>query len=392
MAIRLSWQKIAEIFRNGKYLEFDEFSGDYLERSQEKWDELIDRLCGSDGDGDGDGDGSDPTKKCWDECTPEGITHSELDAALDELCAEFTDTGDTGDTEETHETPAEVPAFKAFCDTLTHFSDKNAVSTSLEAQFTSNCVRKDGSKVQLKDTNADVRPRVMAFESDTLTIEQQEENIKSGAWSAKVFSGNKSLHVLVEVPDDVSRKLDAITSCDKVAVWHSMYSTVASMLFKDTSHLDMQCKSWLRKFRTPDGIRRVGDTYVKQAAEFNSHPEALLWESILTWSRDCVTLRENEERRRMQRLSVLHSDAPKDVSTNKHVRQYLDTPYTQLSGNGCSDSRLYKALLVCKSANDDKTLQDVLAKAKSEKWREKELQRKLRDVAAFLAKRMHMCE
>lgn len=51
--------------------------------------------------------------------------------------------------------------------------------------------------MQLHDTNEQVRPVVMAFESDTMSIAEQEANVKQPVWDAKVFSGNKSLHVLV---------------------------------------------------------------------------------------------------------------------------------------------------------------------------------------------------
>lgn len=139
----------------------------------------------------------------------------------------------------------------------------------------------DGSKVSLKSKNEDVRPVVMAFESDEMTLEEQEANIKSDAWNAKTFSGNKSLHVLVRIPDEVSLKLDSIDSCDKYSVYHRLYKLVADALFYSTDKLDMQCKSWLRKFRTPNGIR---DNGVKQTAVFNAAPSALDWNTFLEFA------------------------------------------------------------------------------------------------------------
>lgn len=279
---------------------------------------------------------------------------------------------------------ADCQDFKAVVNRdLTHFSAKDKVSGSPEAQFTANCVRLDGSRVNLRDTNAETRPRVMAFESDSLTIEQQEENIKSDAWSAKVFSGNKSLHVLVEVPDDISRELAQITTCDKVAVYHRMYKMVADMIFKDTSHLDMACKSWLRKFRTPNGIR---DNGVVQAATFNDSVAQLSWRGILDFAIETQTLHEREECAKMSR-QIYSSGQTRDMSSNQHVRTYLDTPFLKITGNGTSDSCLYKAMLVCMSANDDETLEEVINKARSENWTEKQLAKKRDDIKRFLAKK-----
>lgn len=237
---------------------------------QSEWAELAASL---NDDGDDDGPPSDPTPPHKHEDAAEFAASldnvHELDAELNSIVDEL-----ACDTD-----------FKKLIDTeLTHFSEKDKVSDDLQAQFCSNCVRADGGKVRLNDTNAEVRPRVMAFESDTLSIEEQEDNIKSSAWAAKVFSGNKSLHVLVEVPDAISQELSKISVCDRVAVWHRMYKTVAEMLFKDTSSLDMACKSWLRKFRTPNGIRSNGAV---QRATFNSSITPLSWRGILDFAVEC---------------------------------------------------------------------------------------------------------
>lgn len=212
------------------------------------WSKLLDVLVKhgyypEDGSDDADDLEWDPLAECA----------AEWDALIEQLCGPKPAPQDDGPK------PRGVSSFKDFIDaSLTHFSSASTVASTLEAQYCANCVKSDGSKVDLHTTKEECRPVVMAFESDTLPLAEQEQNIKSRAWDAKVFSGSKSLHVLVRIPPEVSVKLDTIVSCDKYAVYHRLYKHVADRLFTDTSVLDMQCKSWLRKFRTPDGVRDTG--------------------------------------------------------------------------------------------------------------------------------------
>lgn len=60
----------------------------------------------------------------------------------------------------------------------------------------------------------------------------------------------------------------------------------------------------------------------------------------------------------------------------------------KITGNGTSDSCLYKAMLVCMVGHDEKTLDEVVSKARSEKWTDKQLARKRSDISKFLAKKM----
>lgn len=322
MMHKFNWRAIADWIIEKQLLVWEEFDGDVVEHTVEEWKQLEEELCGPEHD---TPDGSDP----------DGSKHDASNGCSD---------SDNDDSD-----------FKQFVDTkLTHFSSASQVSDSPQAQLCSNCVRRDGSKVKLRDTNADVRPVVMAFESDSMSVADQEANVKQPVWDAKVFSGNKSLHVLVHVPEGISLKLDALDDDIKVAAWHRLYSTVASFLFKDTSNLDMACKSWLRKFRTPDGIR---DNSKKQAAEFNMHKQPLPWDSLLEWAIE--TARAAQDSMKLK-LSTASRSSRRDVSADSRVRSYLDTPFEKLSGNGCSDALLYKSICVCVQANDDATLSEVL--------------------------------
>ena len=339
------WDKIAQWMVDNHYLDDEDDDSDLtpLEKCAKDWDELIEKLCGEDKTPDKDDSSS-----------------SSLNASKKIV--------------------KPTSSFKDFVDSkLTHFSAKNRVSSLPTAQYCSNCVMHDGSKVTLKSKNEDVRPVVMAFESDEMTIEEQEANIKSNAWSAKTFSGNKSLHVLVQVPDEVSLKLDQIDSCDKYSVYHRLYRLVADALFFSTAKLDMQCKSWLRKFRTPDGIR---DNGAEQTAMFNDAPSALNWDSLLEFA----ILAQCEHEKNLKKTDKTSIKEFRDASNNLKVRYYLDTPFLKKSGNGDSDSSLYKAMCVCLSCNDSGTLEEVKSKAIREKWTERELARKISDAERYIAR------
>ena len=138
------------------------------------------------------------------------------------------------------------------------------------------------------------------------------------------------------MPDDISLQLDSLDATIKTAVWHKLYFTVASILFKDTSKLDPACKSWLRKFRTPDGMRDNGK---QQTAEFNAAKQPLHWPSLLSWAIETAKAEESNLKAKLARRSNTHER--RDVSADSRVRSYLDTPFAKMSGNGNSDSSLY---------------------------------------------------
>lgn len=108
---------------------------------------------------------------------------------------------------------------------------------------------------------------------------------------------------------------------------------------------------------------------------------------------------EDDEKRRMEEYENKNNQMklwrlrhpeyqPKqvNVSTNDKVRHYLDTPYSKMTGNGDSDNSLYRAICVCLSANDENTLEDVLNKARLERWSNNELNRKIEQARRFIRK------
>jgi hypothetical protein len=66
-----------------------------------------------------------------------------------------------------------------------------------------------------------------------------------------------------------------------------------------------------------------------------------------------------------------------DVSKCKSVTYYLSQRYNKKEGNVDSNISLYRAIVACVRNNDNKTLNTVLNKAKSEGWTDKYLEQKI---------------
>lgn len=222
----------------------------------------------------------------------------------------------------------------------------------------------------------------MTFESDELTLDEQLDALRPGAGrfvAARVFSGGKSYHYQVEVPEAASLRLMELRNKDEETakrVWYRLYDDVARTLFKNPRALDMQCRSWLRKCRNPGGSRGG----VEQTAEFFAN-EPLEWDKRLDSALFVEESRLKRERSRPKR------ERTGDASKSDKVVKYLSTPYPMTRGNGDSDSSLYSAICACRCAGDDATLDAVLSKARSERWTEAELKRKVGDAERFAASR-----
>lgn len=66
------------------------------------------------------------------------------------------------------------------------------------------------------------------------------------------------------------------------------------------------------------------------------------------------------------------------------ITHYLNTPFLKMTGNGDSMRSLFSAVRCCVKYHDDLTLEQVLMKARSENWSEKELERILRNVGKYI--------
>jgi len=105
------------------------------------------------------------------------------------------------------------------------------------------------------------------FESDTMPIEDQKQLLKKnkGVISMATFSGNKSIHFIIQV-------LDMPTTIDE---YHYVWNELRNKYFP---HADAQCNDCIRLSRTPGAVRDNGK---KQVLILNTlQPIELNWRPL----------------------------------------------------------------------------------------------------------------
>lgn len=75
-----------------------------------------------------------------------------------------------------------------------------------------------------------------------------------------------------------------------------------------------------------------------------------------------------------------------DARRKKNVEYYLSTSFNKINGNGNSNTSLYNAICTCLACHDDSTLEEVLRKARNEKWSESEIRTKLECARRFVGR------
>ena len=116
--------------------------------------------------------------------------------------------------------------------------------------------RRDG--IVPRRIGANLKPTALLYESDTLPLDGQQRNIRTEALPHIVsvtFSGGKSLHTVVPIPDDVGEAIIDRPVDDAKRVYRSMWREVAPILFHDSGCLDRACATIGHLSRLP-GARR----------------------------------------------------------------------------------------------------------------------------------------
>ncbi len=117
--------------------------------------------------------------------------------------------------------------------------------------------------VQLTRKTENLIPTAFVYESDSMTLQEQRDNIKKDALRhilSITFSGKKSLHVVVPIsPQDGT----AITGGKE---YKHLWREVAKLLFHDPDKLDIQCATIGRLTRLPGAVRK--DNGMTQVCEF----------------------------------------------------------------------------------------------------------------------------
>lgn len=209
------------------------------------------------------------------------------------------------------------------------------------------------------------------FEMDGLSLEKQSELTQSlkHILVRVVYSGSKSLHCIIEFDKKYEK------DCQRL--YKEIWRYINTNYFNGCC--DTQCVNPSRLTRTPNVIR--ADTNKKQL---------LLYNNPTNYFPDAKNVIRDVRAKQQGYVAMMTLNKPKKITTYKQnngmckeydvIKHYLDTPYPKLTGNGDSSISLFKAILCCLKYSDIETLEEVLDKARSEHWKETELNHKILDA------------
>jgi hypothetical protein len=207
------------------------------------------------------------------------------------------------------------------------------------------------------------------FEFDSMPLQDQWNMVKD-SWIVRrvVFSGKKSLHIIVEF----DKKHEGFCAEHYKTVWRWLNDHFFN------SKADTQCTNPSRLTRRPGVIRKDTNKEQKLLLERDVYVDEDTFADIEIDIMIAERLRKNFETLVRRYRSYMETGKKVDCSTWNVVRRYLETPFPHMTGNGNSSSWLYSALQTCKEYGDETTMQRVIDKALSENWTMREIQHKLK--------------
>lgn len=206
------------------------------------------------------------------------------------------------------------------------------------------------------------------FECDNTELDKQferAEDLKDIACRA-TFSGSKSVHVIFQFED----ALEDVCNEHYKDIW-----AACNKLFFN-NEADTACANPARLTRRPGAIR---DNGVEQKLLYNMPENIIEKDSCLfkyIWRAVRALL--------ASRAVISSEPVKKNLTVTNHdglcknydvVQYYLRKSFPKLTGNGDSSISLFKAIRCCMKYGDNKTLNEVLNKASSERWTGLELTR-----------------
>lgn len=220
------------------------------------------------------------------------------------------------------------------------------------------------------DSNCMFHTRFL-FEMDNTDLEEQCEYLKKNKTVIRraVFSGKKSIHMIIQYPDTYE------DFCKDN--YREIWEYINNSLFD--GKCDSQCRNPSRLTRRP-GVMRA-DTGKEQILVYQNDDSCTVddfyQDTLVPIRQNKIRAQKRAELRRRY-CSYLPKHDGCDCSKFESVRYYLDTPFPLMSGNGNSSISLFKAIKCCQKYNDDRTLYEVIAKARAEGWSNKEIEHKLK--------------
>ena len=209
------------------------------------------------------------------------------------------------------------------------------------------------------------------FECDNTDLDKQFERanaLKEDIACRATFSGSKSVHVIMEFGKELE---------DVCATYYKEIWTVCNRLFFD-NEADKACANPARLTRRPGAIRENGkeQTLIYDKPENLIHKDSdtwkMIWRAVRALIASRIVIHAKESKMNQKSFSKNHDGLCKHYDV---VEYYLKKSFPKLTGNGDSSISLFKAVRCCLKYNDRKTLNEVLDKARTEKWSIPELSR-----------------
>ena len=208
------------------------------------------------------------------------------------------------------------------------------------------------------------------FECDNTPLDEQEDraySLRADEVAVRAtFSGSKSVHVIFQFED----ALEDVCKEHYKDIW-----AACNKLFFD-NEADTACANPARLTRRPGAFR---DNVVEQKLLYNMpeniiEKDSCLFKYIWRAVRALIASRAviSSEPIKKNHTVTNHDGLCKNYDV---VRYYLTKSFPKLTGNGDSSISLFKAVRCCMKYGDDKTLNEVLSKAISERWSRSELSR-----------------
>lgn len=207
------------------------------------------------------------------------------------------------------------------------------------------------------------------FECDNTDLDKQFERANALKVACRAtFSGSKSVHVIMEFGKELE---------DVCATYYKEIWSACNRLFF-ANEADKACANPARLTRRPGAIRENGkeQTLIYDMPENLIHKDSDTWKMIWRAVRALIASRmvttANEVLKDQKTFSKNHDGLCKHYDV---VEYYLKKSFPKLTGNGDSSISLFKAVRCCLKYNDRSTLNEVLDKARSERWSIQELAR-----------------
>lgn len=205
------------------------------------------------------------------------------------------------------------------------------------------------------------------FECDNTDLDKQferAEDLKDIACRA-TFSGSKSVHVIFQFED----ALEDVCKEHYKEIW-----AACNKLFFN-NEADTACANPARLTRRPGAIRDNGEEQYlvyryNNFIEKDTNLFKYIWRAVRALLANRAVI--SSEPIKKNHVVTIHDGLCKNYDV---VQYYLRKSFPKLTGNGDSSISLFKAIRCCMKYADNKTLNEVLSKARNEHWSEHELSR-----------------